>query len=484
MAARPSLRRALALLLACAPVACQDQAPLVPGAPVGDGKGPLPVLPQPPAVAADSGKLLLAASTGVLGGPDGRMALSVSVTARNATAQALSLADVCVVQVRAFAGGSGVAPRWALPRLTANACPPGSREVPAGGRYWLQTSDVLPPLPLTGLDGTPLLEGDYRFDALVRIGADTVAVPAGTLRLPGDLRLPLRDPHALTYAVDTRLEGYSPRALVTRVGATNATDRSVYLEYGACSLALRAYRTPDRTGVPVWRSETARPPGYDGPIACLTYLATRLLTPGAGMRAPEHTLSVPVAEILGDTLPDGRYYFTAVLTFVDAGGSGQADTVRLLAGDALLTSQVDPLPAEVEVGGLRYAAATAPDPSAPGSFRLSLTVTNLGATRALLLGWNGITCNSQLAGYSTAERRDRWYFRRSADVGFAGCPIALSPAWLAPGEARTYTATAAPPAGARGRYYLLLFLWADLEPPADVYPTRIVLAAGDVMLGS
>lgn len=115
-------------------------------------------------------------------------------------------------------------------------------------------------------------------------------------------------------------------AIAARGRVTNAGTQPLHLEYGACSLQLLAYRSPDRSGAPAWNSDQRKAWPGGASYGCALYLAMRDLSPGATMEPPEFVLSVPLVEVLGDSLPDGRYYFAAqlrmnlnVATLLDAG---------------------------------------------------------------------------------------------------------------------------------------------------------------------
>lgn len=112
----------------------------MPGQPVADGKGPLPVLPPAPTVAADSGKVLLSAAAGAFGDTSGRVFVSVNVTARNVATLPISLDQLCLLQVRAFGGAAAQGPiAWTAPEIQPNVCPPlsGIRIVLAAGQVTL-----------------------------------------------------------------------------------------------------------------------------------------------------------------------------------------------------------------------------------------------------------------------------------------------------------------------------------------------------------
>ena len=269
------IRHASVVLLLVQLAACQDvtapEAELLPA-----DTDSLPALPAPaPAVAA--GDLVLSASSVLLGDDADPRWVGLSVWARNTTSAPVSTERLCMVQIWAVhdSSASSVAV-WRAPLEPVSSCPSpatGLSEIPPGRIMNVRAAGNVEFARVRDILGDSLPQGRYRFGAVVRVGNDTVAVPAGTVVLSRDVRPPLRDPRVLHYAVATRVESVAPRELVTRVVATNPTDRHVYLQYGACTLRLRAYRTPERTGWPVWRLRSE----HD---VCSAYLATKLLAPG------------------------------------------------------------------------------------------------------------------------------------------------------------------------------------------------------------
>jgi hypothetical protein len=117
---------------------------------------------------------------------------------------------------------------------------------------------------------------------------------------------------------------------------TNEGPTAAEVEHGACPVRLHAFRTESREGAPVWRSENRAPweGGYE--YACPLYLAMREVAAGEEYSPDEFSLSIPVTEILADSLPDGQYHFTV---FVDAAST----TFQLPAGDAELRLKRPPL---------------------------------------------------------------------------------------------------------------------------------------------
>lgn len=115
----------------------------------------------------------------------------------------------------------------------------------------------------------------------------------------------------LTFTAATTVAGGK---LSVHATMTNTNAQAVRLEYGACAIDLLAYRTSDRSGKPAWDSalrKTYPPPGYA--YACPSYLATGKIAPGATVSPAEFNTTIPINEMLGDSLPAGRYYFKALI---------------------------------------------------------------------------------------------------------------------------------------------------------------------------
>jgi hypothetical protein len=144
---------------------------------------------------------------------------------------------------------------------------------------------------------------------------------------------------------------------------------------------------------------------------------------------------VPLPELFGDTLPEGRYYLAA--RFELFGRQASVD-----AGDLVLTNPATPIPAERTYGGVTFRAATEQLPKTPGTpprLRLALTITNRGDRSVRLEDALYPFCGAGLSAFSTAARRDTWYLRylqQSSDAFLDVCPLPIPPVTLAPGEVR------------------------------------------------
>ena len=139
----------------------------------------------------------------------------------------------------------------------------------------------------------------YVFAAVDRL-RDLVNVPAGPIDVVS--------PNAgLVLTGSTVITGPNADTLTARLTITNTNAESVRIEYGACSLQLLAYRSPSREGTPVWNSNAR----FGGLIACPAYLAVGVVRPGETAFPREFNSAYAVREVLGDSLPSGRYYFKA-----------------------------------------------------------------------------------------------------------------------------------------------------------------------------
>jgi hypothetical protein len=100
--------------------------------------------------------------------------------------------------------------------------------------------------------------------------------------------------------------------LSTSATLTNNGKWPAHLEYGACPVRVVAYRDESRTGQPVWNSDHRKPYHASWSYGCTLQLILQNVQPGHSL---ELTFSSPLIELVGDSLPNGRYYLSAdVLT--------------------------------------------------------------------------------------------------------------------------------------------------------------------------
>lgn len=89
----------------------------------------------------------------------------------------------------------------------------------------------------------------------------------------------------------------------TDVTVSTRIPGGVPIEWGGCAVLMKVYRTPERI-TPVWDASA-------GMLACPAFLARSRVTPGTPAR---FIAGATPAEILGDSLPPGHYYFSALVS--------------------------------------------------------------------------------------------------------------------------------------------------------------------------
>lgn len=92
-----------------------------------------------------------------------------------------------------------------------------------------------------------------------------------------------------------------PDTLVFGTTIANRGDSMVWFASIGCEGEARAYPTPERTGSPAWDT-------HPGGQECVEGHGIPL-APGDSLPAGATVVSAPVPEILGDSLPEGRYFF-------------------------------------------------------------------------------------------------------------------------------------------------------------------------------
>ena len=106
------------------------------------------------------------------------------------------------------------------------------------------------------------------------------------------------------YAVRGSVEAVRGDSLRFRIQVRNPRGAPVRYTLAWCHVRVRAYTGRGRGGDPAWDSLRGEP------VYCSTLPITRTLAPGDTIPASRWTLTVPVAEIVGDSLPPGTYHFT------------------------------------------------------------------------------------------------------------------------------------------------------------------------------
>jgi hypothetical protein len=319
------------------------------------------------------------------GSASGGGAVTVTVTATNPGDRRIETGiRGCTVLLRAHAGTRPDGPpAWdgsrgigcAAAASTLALDPGESREFTAVTDQWRVLGDDLP-------------FGTYHFTALFRLAERTVEIPAGAVRF--------ESPHdGLRLRATSEVTGGELRASATVV---NVSDRDQQVEFGACALRLRARPASDPDGPPVWRSERRQP--WDGAIgyACADILLVATLAPGDSLQ--RFALRIPLIEVLGDSLPDGRFEIDAVL------GLNFRETRPIPAGAVELALPREPLPRMRRVEVSTYRAETAVAGTGGGAVvtaRVRETLTGAGGAIRRI----SADCPVVLHAYRDRARRDR-----------------------------------------------------------------------------
>lgn len=150
--------------------------------------------------------------------------------------------------------------------------------------------------------------GEYYFALRVVTSADTITFPV----IPVDLSF---GADQISYRAEPRLQGSDPAELVVETTITNTGTEHLRIEYGDCAMRLRAYHTPEPIGTPAWDSERSPDSAASGGVGrvCFSYLKIGQLEPGESHLPSEFRMVTPVSRILGDSQPDGPYYFFALV---------------------------------------------------------------------------------------------------------------------------------------------------------------------------
>lgn len=205
-----------------------------------------------------------------------------------------------------------------------------------------------------------------------------------------------RDWSTLRFTSGSEIAGAAPRMLTAWTTIRNTGTRTVKFAHGACSLDIRLWRTPARSGKPAWISEARapiQPKGRKSPMGygCPLPLYVRNLPPNDTLT---FRLQVPLPEVLEDTLPEGEYWVGVELGLLnDSLRPPQWETkYKFPAGAVTLRRSPDRPPSVRQDGPFRFEAATRlVRRKTPGtdSVRTFVLVTNVSAESAELEIWPG-----------------------------------------------------------------------------------------------
>lgn len=428
--------------------------------------------PIPPrAVAADG--LLVEASTRAdsapgdpFDGPKGAVRYTTTATIRNIDSRERTIAlDACPIWMTVHGGGG-----WYLQDVhyllwdemrTGMGCAEEPKHVTLGpgSRYTLSASVFAHDLLAAGLASNYryFFHAHVRFDttqAVVTADSAVVSYPTDVVATAANVSLAMRDTTAMLNGAAT---------------VANNGQLKDHLEYGDCALRLLAFSSSDRSGSPKWNSDARRPwEGSFGGYGCLSILYARDLDPGGSI---SFNFQSPLIEMLGDSLPDGRYYFSADLRF------SNRPNLTVPAGSLDLALPRSPLPTERTADLMVYRASPV---TVDGSSVLHAHATaTLGYANSALVGFSS-DCPIVIYAYRDRARRDAAPRSGAADwVQRTSCGTQETSTGMTRGDARSLD-TSAPvrdilgaslPAGT---YYFAIAIRAQTN--------RVFLSAGEAVL--
>ncbi|WP_420456273.1 hypothetical protein [Rubrivirga sp.] len=208
-------------------------------------------------------------------------------------------------------------------------------------------------------------------------------------------------PGALRLTAEARAERDS---LYADLRVTNTSDRPVAVGYGACSATVLGWPDSRRAGPPAFTTAFARTvDGYS--IGCPLYLATRTLAPGETMTpdgTPELRVAASLAEVLTDSIPDGRYWLTAVFDVDMIDGTRPVDTLRVDLGPVDLAARRPPLATEAVRVGVRFGVDSVRVEG--GRLRAVVRAAPVPRMGPDVVGW--APCAARVLAFAGADRRD------------------------------------------------------------------------------
>jgi hypothetical protein len=340
--------------------------------------------------------------------------------------------------------------------------------------------------PGTGTDVTatwdvPTLMGDSlpagRYDAALDVRTASGRVfhyAAGGLYLDKSTEAPVFNYGLLKMSATSLITGEAPRYLTTQVVVRNPTATPLEVDYGACLVNVRLFRSADRRGVPLWKSELRKPPGSSFGYACVLPLYISYLSPGDSLVFP---LRVPMYEVIGDSLPSAHYYVSAELSLegkpVFDGTTRPGLTTTLAAGEVDIVRETERLPSSRVIDGLAVSATTRVIPGkGDDTLRTLVLVTNTTDHRIATYIASG--CPVIIYAYRSAALRDSVPIAEPASSPSPICYLDNYPIALAPGQSWVFGRDT-PMSAIRGRagsghYWFTAWLTTT---------TQILLAAGD-----
>ena len=323
----------------------------------GNAPGNVEVPPPQPSAAAlpQSGStpgpngLLLRGETRFVGPESDAVEVAVTVTNPGARPVRLRLGPCPLrVQIDMLRGRDPA--KWDSERdrsaAEQAACEAGERRLilPPGGSVSPEELRMrIPVRPVAGPAG--FFSVNHYFTVTVRLDGDTLRLPPIKMALPKPkYPPPIKTVEGVTFRADSRVIPHPKPHVLTTVTMTNTSQGSVWLRGNWCPVKPRAHRNAARSGRPAWdpwdveRQRAARKQQKKGGFGGGDVVGGAgpeggppiILAPGESDSLQER---YSMGFILGDSLPEGRYYFTAILELA----TPPFQSPELPAGSAMLT---------------------------------------------------------------------------------------------------------------------------------------------------
>lgn len=192
------------------------------------------------------------------------------------------------------------------------------------------------------------------------------------------------------------------------VRGVNATHDSLHVSMPNCQLDLQAFPGADLarpTDVPAWVLRNRRTWPGGSPFGCLGGIRE---TFGPGDTVSFTMTPIPLAEILGDSLPHGPYRFRVeVESEVTRGARLRAEPTSADLGVVYLPKSRHPLTlATYPRDGLHYRVAVVSESEPPNDPVARLTVTHTARFSGALTRELSLRCPVRFLAFRTAEERE------------------------------------------------------------------------------
>jgi hypothetical protein len=380
----------------------------------------------------------------------------------------------CPFSLRLYATSDrSTPPIW----VSDNAAPP--LRCPTLAQYDLSWTDLTAAFDVPSILGDSLPASKYAVAYTLRLAdGRSFEFAAGSVYLTSDRTASTRDLSAVRFSSESEIVGEGPRTLRTVTTLRNSGARAVSVSYGACNTNLRLYRSADRQGTPVWRSEYRKPPGSALGYACILPLYITTIAPGDSLTFP---IEIPMYEVVADSLAAGRYYVSAELSLIDEQKSGDQETVihTLSAGAIDITRDPDPLPASRTIDGLTYAATTRLVHGSAGADTVRTLVLVTNQTPVTHSASVSRDCPIIAYPYRSAARRDSVPIQPPVSYPNRACSIYPYPFALGPGQSWVFGLDV-PVAAARAALGTGQFWFTAWMPGSP----SVTLAAGNIEIAA